>query len=48
MTDHIYWKDGALYVLDQRLLPFKETYLRCATVKDVAKAIKDMAVRGPL
>ncbi len=46
MNDHIYWKDDALYVLDQRLLPFKETYLRCETVKDVAKAIKDMAVRG--
>jgi methylthioribose-1-phosphate isomerase len=46
MSDHIYWKDGALYVLDQRLLPFKETYIRCETVKDAAKAIKEMAVRG--
>ncbi|MGD0229059.1 MAG: S-methyl-5-thioribose-1-phosphate isomerase [Syntrophorhabdales bacterium] len=46
MSDHIYWKDGALYLLDQRLLPFKETYIRCDTVRDVAKAIKDMAVRG--
>ncbi len=46
MSDHIYWKDEALYVLDQRLLPFRETYLRCETVRDVAKAIKDMVVRG--
>jgi methylthioribose-1-phosphate isomerase len=46
MNDHIHWKDDALYVLDQRLLPFKEKYLRCDTVRDVAKAIKDMVVRG--
>jgi methylthioribose-1-phosphate isomerase len=46
MSDHLYWKDDALYVLDQRLLPFEETYLRCGTVKDVVKAIKDMVVRG--
>ncbi len=46
MTDHIYWKEDSLYVLDQRLLPFKEIYLKCSTLKDVASAIKDMAVRG--
>ncbi len=46
MIDHVYWKEGALYVLDQRLLPFKETFLKCTTLKDVASAIKDMAVRG--
>jgi methylthioribose-1-phosphate isomerase len=46
MSDHLYWKEGALYVLDQRRLPFEERYVRCATVKDVAKAIKDMTVRG--
>ena len=46
MSDHLYWKEGALYVLDQRRLPFKEAYVRCATVKDVARAIKDMTVRG--
>ena len=46
MREHIYWKHDALYVLDQRLLPFKETYIRCATARDAAKAIKDMAVRG--
>jgi methylthioribose-1-phosphate isomerase len=46
MTEHLFWKDGALHVLDQRLLPFREAYIRCATVKDVARAIRDMAVRG--
>ena len=46
MTDHVYWKEGSLYVLDQRLLPFRLDYLRCDTLKDVTKAIKNMAVRG--
>lgn len=46
MSDHVYWKEGSLYVLDQRLLPFKTTYLKCSTLKDVARAITDMAVRG--
>jgi len=46
MSDHVYWKEGSLYVLDQRLLPFKTTYLKCSTLKDVAGAITDMAVRG--
>jgi len=46
MTDHIYWKDGSLYLLDQRELPFKKTYVRCRTVKDVAVAIRNMTVRG--
>jgi methylthioribose-1-phosphate isomerase len=46
MIDHVYWKEGALYVLDQRLLPFKETFIKCTTLKHVAAAIKDMAVRG--
>jgi methylthioribose-1-phosphate isomerase len=46
VTDHIYWKDGSLYVLDQRLLPFKTAYLKCSTLRDVTTAIRDMAVRG--
>lgn len=46
MTDHIYWKDGALYLLDQRALPFKKTYVRCAGVKDIVEAISNMTVRG--
>lgn len=46
MTDHIYWKDGALYVLDQRVLPFKKTYVRCENLAGAVKAIANMAVRG--
>ena len=46
MTDHIYWKDGSLYLLDQRALPFKKTYLQCKGLKDIIYAIKSMVVRG--
>jgi methylthioribose-1-phosphate isomerase len=46
VTNHIYWKDGALYVLDQRALPFKKTYLRCSGLKDITEAINNMTVRG--
>jgi len=46
MIEHVYWKEGSLYVLDQRLLPFNRTYLKCTTLKDVARTITDMAVRG--
>lgn len=42
----IRWKDGVLHLLDQRKLPREETYLPCATVEDVAAAIRDMVVRG--
>lgn len=46
MTDHVYWKDGSLYVLDQRELPFKKVYVRCDGMADTAKAIENMTVRG--
>ncbi|HEX2965968.1 MAG TPA: S-methyl-5-thioribose-1-phosphate isomerase [Syntrophorhabdaceae bacterium] len=46
MTDHIYWKNGVLYLLDQRALPFKKTYVRCSGLKDVIVAINNMTVRG--
>ena len=46
MTDHIYWKNGALYLLDQRALPFKKTYVSCRHLKDVVGAINNMTVRG--
>ncbi|OPY78151.1 MAG: Methylthioribose-1-phosphate isomerase [Syntrophorhabdus sp. PtaU1.Bin153] len=46
MTDHIYWKEGSLYVLDQRALPFKKVYIQCRTLADVIKAIKNMTIRG--
>jgi methylthioribose-1-phosphate isomerase len=46
LTDHVYWKDGSLYVLDQRELPFKKVYVRCKSLGDIAKAITNMTVRG--
>jgi methylthioribose-1-phosphate isomerase len=42
----LYWEGDALYILDQRLLPHREKYLRCTSYRQVARAIKDMAVRG--
>ncbi len=39
--------DGdAVILLDQRLLPGREEYLRCHTAADVAAGIRDMVVRG--
>ncbi len=46
MTDHVYWKGGSLYVLDQRELPFKKVYVQCDGIADAAKAIENMTVRG--
>lgn len=43
---HIIWKGDRLRVLDQRLLPRRIGYIDCRTAADVAKATKDMALRG--
>ena len=40
------WKDGAVVMLDQRLLPHEERYNEYRDVREVAEAIKDMVVRG--
>ena len=40
------WKGNSLEVLDQRLLPAKKKYVTCKTAEQVAKAIRDMVVRG--
>lgn len=42
----IAWRDDALYVLDQRLLPAVVEYVRLSDSKAVANAIRDMLVRG--
>ncbi|HEX8953225.1 MAG TPA: S-methyl-5-thioribose-1-phosphate isomerase [Polyangia bacterium] len=41
--DHV---AGVLSLLDQRLLPEREVWIECRTVDEVARAIKDMVVRG--
>ena len=48
MEHHIRFsrEDCALILLDQRLLPARETYFSCADSKDVIYALKEMVVRG--
>ena len=40
------WQDGAVVMLDQRLLPTKEIYRTYRDYRAVAKGIRDMVVRG--
>lgn len=40
------WRDDALYLLDQRILPFSETWLSYDSAAGVAEAIRSMVVRG--
>lgn len=40
------WQDDALMMLDQRVLPNQENWLRLTSYQDVVDAIKTMAVRG--
>lgn len=42
----LYWKDGSLYLLDQRYLPHKTDYRSCRSYPEVADSIKEMSVRG--
>jgi methylthioribose-1-phosphate isomerase len=43
---HIWWEDGQLCLLDQRLLPAQELIERYNRVADVVRAITSMQVRG--
>ncbi len=38
--------DDGVHVLDRRSFPFERTWVRCATVADVAKAIEDMVTQS--
>ncbi len=44
--DAILWEEGFLLLLDQRLLPREERFVRCETAAEVAQAIAGMVVRG--
>ena len=44
--NHISWEISELVLLDQRLLPLRVEMVRCASVADVAAAIRAMVVRG--
>ncbi|WP_219063890.1 S-methyl-5-thioribose-1-phosphate isomerase [Pseudomonas sp. UMAB-08] len=40
------WREGALHLLDQRVLPFEETWHTYTSAAGVAEAIRSMVVRG--
>jgi methylthioribose-1-phosphate isomerase len=40
------WTDGCLVILDQTKLPLEVEYLNCKDLDQVAKAIKDLNIRG--
>lgn len=42
----IWWDRGSVIIIDQRLLPHKLKYLRLKSYVEVAKAIKNMVIRG--
>jgi methylthioribose-1-phosphate isomerase len=42
----VLWQGDRLRLLDQRRLPFLETYIECRSAAEVATAIRDLAVRG--
>ena len=46
MIRPVEWRNGAVVLLDQRLLPMQEVYRVYRDHRDVAHAIKDMVVRG--
>jgi methylthioribose-1-phosphate isomerase len=42
----IEWRDGAVVMIDQRILPTQEIYRTYRDYREVAKAIKEMVIRG--
>jgi len=46
MIQPVQWRSGAVVLLDQRLLPTQEVYRVYRQYREVARAIKDMVVRG--
>ena len=46
MFETIQWDGDAVLLIDQRILPTKEEYLRCPDAEAVADAIREMVVRG--
>ncbi|HVR72370.1 MAG TPA: S-methyl-5-thioribose-1-phosphate isomerase [Vicinamibacteria bacterium] len=46
MVPTVQWENDCVVMIDQRRLPAEEIYLRCHTAREVAAAIRDMAIRG--
>lgn len=42
----IWWEKNHVVIIDQRLLPHKLKYLKIKSYKEMARAIKEMAIRG--
>ncbi len=40
------YRNKRLFIIDQRLLPHKERWVELRSEGDVARAIKDMLIRG--
>ncbi|MDD5022580.1 MAG: S-methyl-5-thioribose-1-phosphate isomerase [Candidatus ainarchaeum sp.] len=40
------FRNGKIFLLDQRKLPYSEKYIECKSIKQVFNAIKNMVVRG--
>lgn len=40
------WRDAAVWLIDQRLLPDRSEHVVCRTAAEVAEAIRNMTVRG--
>jgi methylthioribose-1-phosphate isomerase len=46
MFKTVEWKNNTVVMIEQTLLPEKEVYRKYKTYTEVARAIKDMIVRG--
>src|SRR5688572_16132555 len=46
MLPTIDWQEQEIVMVDQRKLPGQEVYVRCKTAPEVARAIKNMVIRG--
>ncbi|MDR0454745.1 MAG: S-methyl-5-thioribose-1-phosphate isomerase [Deferribacteraceae bacterium] len=46
IPESLYWRNNELYLLDQRLLPAQEEYIRQSGIEDVWCSINTLAVRG--
>lgn len=46
MLPTVAWKADRVVMVDQRRLPFEETYVECVDYEQVARAIEKMVVRG--
>jgi methylthioribose-1-phosphate isomerase len=46
MIETIQWTDAGVVMIDQTRLPREETYVTCRDYQEVARAIRDMIIRG--